>query len=91
MHTFTLHILDERYSVPTLHFLLCDTEDEARQKALRYLGDSSYHTAAEVFLGVNRLFALSRADLTVESPRDSAYPDGHAGPHESPTFPSRGR
>lgn len=65
MHTFTLHILDERYSVPTLHFLLCDTEDQARDNALRYLGESAFHTGAEVFLGAERLFALTRADLTV--------------------------
>jgi hypothetical protein len=63
MTAYTLHIEDTRYAVPTLHFLICATEEEARQSALGYLADSHHHLSAEVFLEGEKLISLSRADL----------------------------
>ena len=63
MSTFTLYVQDARYNAPTLHFLLCDGEEEARRRALNYLADSHHHLGAEVFLEGERVIALSRADL----------------------------
>ena len=48
MRTFSCFITDDRYSVPTLAFLIADDERRARQLARQRLMDSPHHLRIEL-------------------------------------------
>lgn len=48
MQTFSLFVHDERYSVPTLQFIVVQDEAGARELARRELLASPHHLAVEV-------------------------------------------
>ncbi|MBS0409063.1 MAG: hypothetical protein JSR86_04035 [Proteobacteria bacterium] len=63
MTTFSIFIDDDRYSTPTLHFVIDDDEAAARAFAIRYLLQSSHHQAVRIDVEGTEVFATARRDL----------------------------
>jgi hypothetical protein len=53
-------LTDDRYSIPTLSFLLVGDEGLMRELALRRLMESPHHRAIEVLEAGERVFVRSR-------------------------------
>jgi hypothetical protein len=62
LRTFSCFIIDDRYAVPTLSFLLVGDEALARELALRRLMESPHHRGIEVLEGGERVFMRTRAE-----------------------------
>lgn len=60
MRTFTFLIQDDRYTVPTVAFVVARDEPEARTLANERLTDSRHHRSIEVSEGEIVLFSVSR-------------------------------
>ena len=60
MRTFSCFITDDRYSVPTLTFLLVADEQLAREMALRRLLESPHHRTVELRENGERIFERKR-------------------------------
>jgi hypothetical protein len=60
MHTFELFIEDDRYTVPTLEFVMVRDVARARELASERMFASSHHTGIEVRHCGRRLFQMSR-------------------------------
>ena len=58
MRDYTFHIHDDRYSVPTLTFVIVADDARARALALRRLDESAHHRAVDVFDGGKLLFRV---------------------------------
>jgi len=61
MRTFSVFIEDERYSVPTLMFVVAADELRARELAIRELDASKNHLSVEVQESGQFLFRQTRA------------------------------
>jgi hypothetical protein len=61
MRTFSCFITDDRYSIPTLAFLLVADEGFARELALRRLLESPHHRKIELLENGERVFVRRRA------------------------------
>jgi hypothetical protein len=68
MDTYTFFIEDDRYSVPTLEFVLVPDKAKARQMASERLIASRHHLSVIVHQHGRQVFQVSRAgrDGTVE-------------------------
>lgn len=62
MRTFSCFLTDDRYSIPTLSFLLVGDARLARELALRRLLESPHHRSIEVLEGGERVFARGRGE-----------------------------
>jgi len=60
LREYTFHIQDDRYSVPTLEFVVVRDEVRARELAAKRLHASEHHLAVEVFEDDALLFRLDR-------------------------------
>jgi hypothetical protein len=60
LRTFSCFITDDRYSVPTLTFLLVADEKLAREMALRRLLESPHHRNVELLEDGQRVFERQR-------------------------------
>jgi hypothetical protein len=60
LRTFSCFITDDRYSVPTLTFLLVADEKLAREMALRRLLESPHHRNVELLENGERVFERKR-------------------------------
>ena len=60
MRTFSCFITDDRYTVPTLTFLLVADEKLAREMALRRLLESPHHRNVEVLENGQCIFERGR-------------------------------
>jgi hypothetical protein len=60
LRTFSCFINDDRYSVPTLAFLLVADEKLAREMALRRLLESPHHREVELLENGERIFERTR-------------------------------
>lgn len=60
MRTFSCFITDDRYTVPTLTFLLVADEAFARELALRRLLESPHHRKIEVLENGEPVFVRGR-------------------------------
>ena len=56
--TFEVYVDDDRYSVPTLHFIPAEHESMALKIARRLLDESPHHLGVEVCLEGRRLTGL---------------------------------
>ena len=63
MRTFSCFVTDDRYSIPTLSFLLVGDEGLARELALRRLMESPHHLSIELLEGGERVFLRRRAGV----------------------------
>lgn len=61
MRTFSCFITDDRYSIPTLAFLLVADEGLARELALRRLLESPHHRKIELLENGEPVFERRRA------------------------------
>jgi hypothetical protein len=68
MHTFSCYITDDRYSIPTLAFMLVGDVILARDLALRRLMESPHHRSIELLDGDERVFVRSRTRSQNERP-----------------------
>jgi hypothetical protein len=48
LRSFEIYVFDDRYSVPTLHFVSAKDEARTRDIARRILGESDHHLGVEV-------------------------------------------
>jgi hypothetical protein len=60
MRTFTFFVHDDRYSVPTVDFVMADDADKARALAAQRLLASSHHRNVEVSENGGVLFNVLR-------------------------------
>jgi len=60
MRTFSCFIKDDRYTVPSLAFVLVQDEARARELARRQLLESGHHLEVEVVENGRSLFRLTR-------------------------------
>ena len=58
MRSFEIYVFDDRYSVPTLHFVSAKDEARARDIAERILSESGHHLGVEVSEGGRALFLV---------------------------------
>lgn len=65
MATFQLFIDDDRYSVPTLRFLMARSDALACQLASRVLEESPHHLGVELYRNDRRLFSRGPRFRTV--------------------------
>jgi hypothetical protein len=74
VRTFSCFITDDRYSVPTLAFLIAADEQRARELAVRQLFESPHHIEVEIREGGRFLYARGRASGAGEpgSPKGSS-------------------
>jgi hypothetical protein len=61
VRTFSCFLTDDRYSVPTLTFLLVADENLAREMALRRLLESPHHRTVELLENGHCIFERRRA------------------------------
>ena len=61
VRTFSCFITDDRYSVPTLTFLMVADERLAREMAIRRLLESPHHRQIELIEGGERVFMRRRS------------------------------
>jgi hypothetical protein len=61
VRTFSCFITDDRYSVPTLTFMLVADENLAREMALRRLLESPHHLTVELLENGERVYQRARA------------------------------
>lgn len=61
MVTFTFYIRDDRYDVPTMDFVVAQSEARARVRAAERLLESTHHTAVEVYEGDHLRFSMTAA------------------------------
>lgn len=67
MRTFSCFITDDRYSVPTLTFMLAADEKLAREFALRRLLESPHHRRIELVENGEPIFARGRTPADEDS------------------------
>jgi hypothetical protein len=58
MATFTFCIRDDRYSAPTMAFVIVEDEARAREFAARRLLESAHYTAIDVYEGEDLKFSV---------------------------------
>ena len=63
MHTFSCFVTDDRYSVPTLTFLMVADAALARELALRRLLESPHHRRVEVLEDGEPVFTRDRSQI----------------------------
>jgi hypothetical protein len=68
MRTFTLFVYDDRYSVPTIDFVVAGDADRARSLAAQRLLASIHHRHVEVSDDGGVLFDVSRNGNTDRRP-----------------------
>lgn len=68
MPTFSIFIDDDRYSTPTLHFVVDDDVAAARTFAIKYLLQSPHHRAVRIDVEGAEIFATVRRDLAPGAP-----------------------
>jgi len=59
MAIFTFYVRDDRYDVPTREFVITQSEERARVRAVDRLLESPHHTAIEVYQGQDLRFSLT--------------------------------
>ncbi len=69
MTTYSIFVDDDRYSTPTLQFVVGGSETEAFEFAVKYLLDSPHHQAVRVDRDGREVFVRQRRDFPQESPR----------------------
>lgn len=68
MRTLSLFIHDDRYSAPTINFVLCRPDDDGYDHAADLLKDSPHHVVVEVFFEDECLLRLERDEVVGASP-----------------------
>jgi hypothetical protein len=63
LRTFSCFITDDRYSIPTLAFLVTADEGLARELALRRLLESPHHRQIELLEDGQRIFLRRRTPI----------------------------
>jgi hypothetical protein len=63
MPTYSIFIDDDRYSTPTLHFVVDEDEAKARAFAISYLLQSPHHRAVRIDVEGAEIFATARRDF----------------------------
>lgn len=67
MTTYSIFIDDDRYSVPTLQFVVGGSETSAFSFAVMYLLDSPHHQSVRVDRDGTEVFVKHRSDFPPES------------------------
>lgn len=70
--TFEIYIDDDRYAVPTLHLVVAEDEDGAREAVERLLLESPHHLGAELCLNDEVLLRAGTYTLTPRPGRSRA-------------------
>lgn len=60
MHIYTLFVNDDRYTVPTIKFIVGEEFDQARSHATQLLAASPHHLSVEFDENGSTLFVISR-------------------------------
>ena len=68
MTTYSIFIDDDRYSTPTLQFVVGGSETEALDFAVRYLMESPHHRLVRVDRDGAELFVRGRHDFPSSGP-----------------------
>ncbi len=64
MSTYSIFIEDDRYSAPTLHFVVDASEARAFDFAVKYLLDSPHHQSVRVDCNGAEVFVRHREDIS---------------------------
>lgn len=61
MSAYEVYVYDDRYSVPTLHFIAADDAASVAETARSILLESPHHRRVEVWRSDERVFAAAQA------------------------------